>query len=470
MKRNLFTLPAVAFVTLLVLIRPAAYGQENQAAPVAAAPTATPTAPPTVPPIATPTATPTPPPSSALNGIAIVVNDEVITKLELKDRTAMITQRLKGQGVALPSPAELQKQIVERMIVEKAQLQMAHEEGMRVDDVMLDRAMLRMAEQNKMTLQVFRNTVEREGTSYATFREGVRDDILMQRIREKEVDAKVQVSESEIDNYLAAQKADKQKNIEVELSHILIRIPENATPELLAKLRARAEYALQQVKSGGDFSKLAATFSDSAEGLKGGSLGWREQDRYPQIFIDAIAPLSEGQSTGLIKSPNGFHILKLTGRRTVEQAVGGIPQTHVRHILIKVTPTVTKEQAVHKLVEFKQRLENNGAKFEDLAQQFSNDSSASKGGDLGWLYVGDVPEFDPVIANLKDGEISDPLESASGMHIIQVLGRKNDEVSKERQRLLARQVIHARKLDEASQDWIRQLRDRAYVEIRTDDK
>ncbi|HSY26099.1 MAG TPA: peptidylprolyl isomerase, partial [Burkholderiaceae bacterium] len=220
---------------------------------------------------------------------------------------------------------------------------------------------------------------------------------------------------------------------------------------------------------GGDFSKLAATYSDSAEGLKGGSLGWREQDRYPQVFIDAIANLSEGQTTGLIKSSNGFHILKLTGRRTVDQNAGGIPQAHVRHILIKITPTVTKDQAIHKLIEFKQRIENNGAKFEDLAKEFSNDSSASKGGDLGWLYVGDVPEFDDAISKLKDGEISDPIESSNGMHIIQVLGHKNDEVSPERQRLLARQVIHARKLDEASLDWVRQLRDRAYVEIRPDD-
>ena len=444
MKRILLT------IVIATLIQTVAFGQDK---PGAAMPSSTDTM-----------------SSTAVNGIAVVVNDEVITKLELQERTQLIVNRLKSQNVALPSDAELHKQIIERMIIEKAQLQLARESGMRVDDAMLDRALMRMAEQNKMTPQIFRDQVEKEGTSYATFRESVRDDILLQRIREREVDSKVQVSEAEVDNYLAAQKADKQKNIEVELSHILIRIPENASPEMLSKLRARAEMVLQQVKSGGDFSKLAATFSDSAEGLKGGSLGWREQDRYPQMFIDAIAELKEGQSTGLIKSANGFHILKLTGRRTVEQSEGGIPQAHVRHILIRVTPTVSKEQAIHKLVEFKQRIENNGAKFEDLAQQFSNDSSASKGGDLGWLYAGDVPEFDPVISSLKDGEISNPIESASGEHIIQVLGRKNDEVSKDRQRLLARQVIRARKLDEAGLDWVRQLRDRAYVEIRADDK
>ena len=407
-------------------------------------------------------------PTVAVNGIAVVVNDEVITRQELAERTKMVVTRLKQQGVALPSEPELQKQVIERMIVEKAQLQLAHDNGMRVDDAMLDRAMLRMAEQNKMNLQNFRNQVEKEGTSYGTFREGVRDDILLQRIREREVDGKVTVSESEIDNYLVAQKSDKQKNIEVELSHILIRIPETASPELLGKLRIKADYVLQQVKSGGDFSKLAATYSDSAEGLKGGSLGWREQDRYPQLFIDAISSLKEGQSTGLVKSSNGFHILKLTGRRTVDQAAG-IPQAHVRHILIKITPAVTKDQAIHKLVDFKERIENKTAKFEDLAQQFSNDSSAAKGGDLGWMYVGDIPEFDATIAALKEGEVSDPIESPLGMHLIQVLGRKNDEVSTERQRQLARQVIHARKLDEASLDWVRQLRDRAYVEVRGED-
>ncbi|TDK65257.1 peptidylprolyl isomerase [Sapientia aquatica] len=409
-------------------------------------------------------------PSVAVNGIAVVVNDEVITKRELEDRMRMVEQRLKAQKVALPSHSELQKQVIERMIIEKAQTQLAHDNGMRVDDVMLDRAMLRMAEQNKMTLQVFRNQVEKEGTSYAQFREGVRDDILLQRVREREVDSKVQVSESEVDNFLAAQKSDAQKNQEVEISHILIRIPENVSPEALTKLRAKAENVLQQVKSGGDFSKLAATYSDSPEGLKGGSLGWRAQDRYPQIFIDAFANLKEGQTTGLIKSSNGFHILKLTGRRTVDPDATGISQAHIRHILLKITPTLSKEQATHKLIELKERLQNNGAKFEDLAQSFSNDSSASKGGDLGWIYPGDIAEFDPVIAALKEGEVSDPVESPAGMHLIQLLERKSDEASKERQRQLARQTIRERKMDEANADWVRQLRDRAYVEIRTDDK
>jgi len=407
-----------------------------------------------------------------VNGIAVVVNDEVITRQELQERTQMIEQRLKAQGVALPPRAELQKQIIERLIVDRAQLQLARDTGLRVDDVMLDRAMLQMAEQNKMTLQTFRDQIEKEGMSYAQFREGLREDILLQRILEREVESKIQVSESEIDNYLLAQKAGKdgkqQNKQEIEIAQILIRIPENATPEAVAKIRARAEKVLEQVKAGGDFNQLAVTYSDSSEGLKGGSLGWRGQDRYPQLFIDAIVDLKVGDTSGLIKSANGFHILKLTGLRNSanDQLAGGVPQAHVRHILIKVTPTVTKEQAKHKLLGFKQRLENDGAQFEDLAKQFSNDASAAKGGDLGWLYPGDVAELDPVINALAVGQISEPVETPYGMHLIQLVERKTDEVSPERQRLLARQAIRARKLDEATLDWMHQLRDSAYVEIR----
>ncbi len=408
--------------------------------------------------------------SQIVNGIAVIVNDEVITRQEIADRTRMIERRLSSQGTALPPRAELQRQIVERMIVDRAQLQLAKETGLRVDDTMLDRALLRMAEQNKLSLQDFRNQVEREGTSYSQFREEIRGDIIMQRLREREVDSKIQVSESEVDNYLQAENKSPQKNQELELSYILIRIPENASPDVLEKQRTRAEYVLQQIKSGGDFSKLAATYSDSAEGLKGGSLGWRAQERLPQLFIDGIANLKVGDVTGLLKSANGYHILKITGKRSTNPGAAAVTQAHVRHILIKITPTVTEEQARHKLLDIKQRLDNKAAKFEDLAQSFSTDSSASKGGDLGWVYPGDIPEFDATIAAMAIGQVSEPVKSAAGLHLIEVLERKNDEVSPERQRQLARQVIRERKLDEATLDWVRQLRDRAYVEIRAEDK
>ena len=333
---------------------------------------------------------------------------------------------------------------------------------------MLDRAVARIAEQNRMSLQEFRATLEREGTPYARFREEIREEIMMQRLREREVDNKIQITESEVDNYLAEQGAPQGQ--EFQLAHILVRTPENASPEQIAERRKRAEDVLQQLRAGGDFAKLAATYSDAPDALNGGDLGWRNQDRLPQLFVNSISELKQGEVSPIIKSPNGFHIIKLNGKRSasvVKASGNSVQQTHVRHILIKVNQIVTPADAKRKLTELKQRLDNNAAKFEDLAKLFSNDLSASRGGDLGWIYPGDtVPEFERAMDALKPGEVSEPIESPFGYHLIQVMERKKDDVSQERQRLIARQAIRERKLDEATQDWLRQLRDRAYVEYR----
>ncbi|HSY26361.1 MAG TPA: peptidylprolyl isomerase, partial [Burkholderiaceae bacterium] len=225
--------------------------------------------------------------------------------------------------------------------------------------------------------------------------------------------------------------------------------------------------------------KLAATYSDSSgDALKGGDLGWRNQDRLPQLFLDAVSKLHEGEVSPIVKSANGFHIIKLVGKRTASIMRGGGPtapptvqQTHVRHILIKVNQVVTAAEARRKLLELKDRLNNKAATFEDLAKLYSNDSSASKGGDIGWVYPGDTaPEFEQAMNALPPGGVSDPVQTSLGYHLIQVVERKSDDVSKERQRLLARQAIRERKLDEATQDWLRTTRDRAYVEFRQDDK
>jgi peptidyl-prolyl cis-trans isomerase SurA len=360
------------------------------------------------------------------------------------------------------------------MIVDRAQLQLAKEYGIRVDDSMLDRAISRIAEQNKMTLQEFRNQLEREGTPFNRFREEIREEILMQRLREREVDNKIQISESEVENYLAAERGSTQAQQEYNLAQILVRIPENASPEQIAARRQRAEQIMQQIKAGGDFAKLAATYSDSSDALNGGDLGWRNQDRLPQLFLDAVANLKQGEVSPVVKSANGFHIIKLAGKRGASvmkqgAAASSVQQTRVRHILIKTNQIVTPADARRKLVELKQRLDNNAAKFEDLAKLFSNDLSASKGGDLGWIYPGDtVPEFERAMDALKPGQVSEPVESPFGYHLIQVVERKTDDVSQERQRLIARQAIRERKLEEANQDWLRQLRDRAYVEYRFD--
>jgi len=409
-----------------------------------------------------------------VNNIVVVVNDEVITRQELDERMLLVERRLKVQGTALPDRADLRKQLLERMIIERAQLQQAKENGMRVDDQMLDRAMQRMAEQNKLSMQEFRNQVEKEGTPYAKFREEIRDDIMMQRIREREVESKMVITEGEVDAYLANEAAAKAGKEEVSLANILVRIPENATPEQIALRRARAEEVLQKLRSGGDFAKLAVTYSDSAEALKGGDIGWREQDRIPQLFLDAINKIKVGEYSEIIRSSNGFHILKLNGKRAVNDGKSDkatIQQSHVRHILMKPSQIVSEAEVRKKLAELKQKIEDKSATFEELAKTYSIDGSAAKGGDLGWIYPGDtLPEFEQVMNKLEINQVSDTVQTPFGFHLIQVLERKTEDQSKDRQRIAARQALRERKSDEAYQDWLRELRDRTYVEYRTEDK
>lgn len=415
-----------------------------------------------------------------VDSIVAVVNNEVITRQELNDRLRSVEMRMRQQGTAMPARALLEKQLLERMIVDRAQLQLASESGIRIDDTMLDRAMVRLAEQNKLSTADFRKQLEREGMSYPRFREEIRDEIAMQRIREREVDNKLQITESEVDNFIAAEKSAPQIQPEFNLAQILVRIPENASAEQIAARKSRAEDVAQQLRGGADFAKMAASYSDSIDALKGGELGYRTADRLPQIFVTAVADLKQGEVSQVVKSPNGFHILKLIGKRmqsVMKDAAGSsaatpaVQQTHARHILIKVNQIVSATDAQRKLTDLKQRLDNKSATFEELAKLYSNDPSAAKGGDLGWIYPGDTgPEFEQAMNALKPGEISAPIETPFGYHLIQVIERKSQDVSQERQRLLARQTIRERKLEEATQDWIRQLRDRAYVEIRADEK
>ncbi|ADJ62225.1 molecular chaperone SurA [Herbaspirillum seropedicae] len=408
-----------------------------------------------------------------VDSIMVVVNNEVITRQEVADRLASVVKRMSAQNVQLPPRDQLVRQLVERMIVERAQAQMAKENGIVVDDAMLDRAMQRIADQNKLSMAQFRTRLEAEGMNYASFREEIRREILSQRLREREVDNKVVVTESEVDNYLAAEANAGGQRQELDIAQILIRVPENATPDQLAQRRERAEDVLRQLKTGADFAKTAAAYSDASDALSGGDLGWRPADRLPQLFLDGVAKLQDGQVSGLLKSGNGFHILKLVGRRTADGAQAAAPavqQTHVRHILIKVNQVVTAAEAKRKLTELKERLDHGSATFEELAKLYSNDLSASKGGDLGWVYPGDtVPEFERAMDQLKPGEVSQPIETPFGYHLIQVVERKTDDASKERARQAARQAIRERKIDEATEDWMRQIRDRAYVEYRNDE-
>ena len=410
-----------------------------------------------------------------VDAIVAVVNTEVITLRELNDRIALIEQRMKRQNMQMPPRDVLQKQLLERMIVTRAQMQLARENGIRIDDIMLDRAVARIAEQNQLSVQAFRDQLEREGLSFARFREEIREEITLQRLREREVDNKLQIAESEIDNYLAASTGKPEvSQQELNIAQILVRVPENASPQQIAERRKRAETAIAQLKSGTDFAKVAASFSDAGDALTGGDLGWRTVSRLPQLFVDAVEKLGEGEIAPLLRSANGFHVLKLNGRRATGNAKGSsgtmVQQTRARHILIKVNQIVSPAEARRKLTELKERLDNQAAKFEELARLYSNDGSASKGGDLGWIYPGDtVPEFERAMNALRPGQVSEPVESPFGYHLIEVLERKTEEVSRERQRLMARQALRDQKLEEAYEDWLRQLRDRAYVEYRLDE-
>ncbi|MBI3524790.1 MAG: peptidylprolyl isomerase [Betaproteobacteria bacterium] len=410
-----------------------------------------------------------PPKPIEADRIVAVVNDEAITLHELRARIAAVERQLRAQGTQLPPPDVLEKQMLERMIVDRVQLQFAKESGTHVDDAQLDAALRRIADSNRLSLADFRAALEKDGIAWSKFREEIRDEMTIARLREHEVENRINVSEGEIDNYLANPESSAAANEEVHLAHILLRVPEQASPDQLQRIRARAEQALAQLKRGDDFAKVAASFSDAPDALSGGSIGLRPLDRLPSLYADAARNLKPGEFSGILRSPAGFHIIKLIERTGGAQAAQTQQQTHARHILIKVNDAVSDAEARRKLMVLKERLDN-GADFAELARLNSNDLSAAKGGDLGWLYPGDtVPEFEKAMDALKINEISQPVRTQFGWHLIQVLGRRVEDASPERKRMLARQVLRERKADEAYQDWLRQLRDRAYVEYRLEE-
>ena len=400
--------------------------------------------------------------------IVAVVNDEVITYHELQSKLDQAIGQLRKQGTSLPPRDVLERQMLERMIMDKVQLQYARESGIRVDDAQLEQGLQRIAAGNKMTPEQFRATLKKDGIDFAKFREEIRDEMTIARVREREVDNRIVISEGEIDNYLSADSAKGGAGEEYDVAHILFRAPESASPEQLQSLKAKAEQVLDRLRKGEDFAQLAASYSDAPDGLKGGSLGLRPLNRLPAIFADAVVKLKVGQVSPLLRSSNGFHIIKLVSKN------GGtlppVQQTHVRHILIRVNEVVSEADARHKLEGLYDRIIH-GEKFEDLARLYSQDGSASKGGDLGWIYPSDtVPEFEQAMNQLKPGELSKPVHSPFGYHLIQVLERRVQDVSADRQRAAAREVLRGRKMDEAYQDWLRQARDRAYIDIRLEDQ
>jgi peptidyl-prolyl cis-trans isomerase SurA len=404
-----------------------------------------------------------------LDRIVAIVDQTVVTEQELESRIATVTAQLKKQGTELPPENVLRKQILERLITDTLQIQYAAQTGLKVDDNQLDKTIERIAEQNQMTLTEFSEALAKDGVSMRKFRSDIRNEITIARLREREVDGRVNVTESEIDNFLTSQAANTENQDEFEISHILIRTPEEGATEDVQKAKAKVDAAVKELNNGKSFAEVSASFSDAPNALEGGKLGWKSGTQMPALFLDALKTMQVGEVSQPLRSPNGFHVLKLTNKRGGNSPLV-IQQTHSRHILIKLSEIMSEKEGKQKMDNIKERLDN-GEKFEALARQYSEDSTASNGGDLGWINPGDtVPQFEKAMNELKDNQISQPVRTQFGWHVIQVIERRSQDMSKEAARLKARQEIRAKKADEAYQDWIRELRDRAYVELRLEDK
>jgi peptidyl-prolyl cis-trans isomerase SurA len=339
-----------------------------------------------------------------------------------------------------------------------------------VDEAQLDRAVQRIAEQNRMTAAELRAALERDGVPYEAYREDLREQIILSRLREREVNDKILVSDGEIDLFLAEAKTTAER-VEYNLSHVLIRIPEQASPERVEAARSRAEKVLLEARGGGDFARLAASYSDASDALQGGAIGWRAQDRLPDLFSSALTKLKPGDVSDVLRSPAGFHILKLVDRRGAAVSAAAVQQTRLRHILIRTSDSVSEADARRRLLNLRERIVSGGADFAEMARVHSDDGTAARGGELDWIYPGDtVPDFERAYLELRIGEVSAPVRTPFGYHLIQVLERRSADMSSERRRLQARQALRDRKADDAYQEWLRQLRDQTYVEVKLEER
>jgi peptidyl-prolyl cis-trans isomerase SurA len=406
---------------------------------------------------------------AVIDAVVAVVNDDVITRYELDDRLRTVVRQLQKQGTPLPASGVLERQLLERMINDMLQMQFASESGVRVDDTQLDQAIMRIAQQNNFpSLAEFRARLEEDGIDFKKFREEIRSEIISTRLREREVESKLVISDTEVDNYLANKARLGGAEEEFRLAHILVVVPEQASAEKIQAARERAEQALGQLKAGADFAQVAAGSSDAKDALKGGDLGWRSSDSIPSLFMNELHNLQPGQTTAVLRSPSGFHLLKLVEKRSSKAAVV-ITQTRARHILIKTSEIVAESEAKSRLMEIKKRIED-GADFAEQAKRYSQDGSAQQGGDLDWLSPGQtVPEFEEAMNKLQPNKIG-AVQTQFGWHLIQVLERRSADISEQQRRQQARMAIGTFKSDEQYQDWLRQLRDRAFIEYRLQEK
>ncbi|ASC63883.1 Peptidyl-prolyl cis-trans isomerase surA [Achromobacter denitrificans] len=469
-------------------------------------------------------AAPAPQGEQFVDGIAAVVDKDVITLRELRDASLRIAGELKSRGIQVPDDQTLQHQVLQRLITERVQRHEADRMGIRVDDAQVDMAIQTIAGRNKITVPQLRQEIEKSGTSWDAYRKSLRDEIRMDRLRQRAVDSTIVISDAEVDAFLkdqrrnpafaAAPEAQQQPQAQPQaqqqpapeqaaapagpmlyaLAQILVRVPEGSSPEQLAALRKKAEGLLAQAKRGDDFASLAAAASDGPEALQGGVMGVRPLDGWPDLFVKAISGLQKGQVSSLIQSGNGFHIIKVMDRGSAQpapsrtarapapapapqpaaprpqQAQQGpveVVQTRARHILIKTSTVMSDELARQRLEQVRQRLVSGGAKFEDMARQYSQDATAPQGGELGWLNPGEtVPPFEAAMNALQPGEISQPVQSPFGWHLIQVEERRQHDASDDMARMKARQLLFERRAQPAFEDWLEQLRAQAYVDNR----
>ncbi|CAH0442484.1 Chaperone SurA [Ralstonia pseudosolanacearum] len=408
--------------------------------------------------------------SQLVDEVVAVVNTDIITRRELLDRADLVERTLQSQNRQVPARPDLLGEVLEQLILERVQAQTAKESGIRVSDADVDRAVESVAQRNNLSVSQLKAKLAQSGLAYDKYREDLRQEILLARLRDREVDSKVQVFDGEIDNFLAQQGGSAASGgaQEYNVAQILVPVAEDASAEQKAAARGKAESLLKQVQGGADFAKLARDSSGAPEAAQGGELGLRPIGRLPAQFANAVVDLKPGQVVDqVIESPAGFHVLKLVDKRAPGTAVTAkVAQTQVRHILIKTGPTMSADDARRQLAGLRDRIVH-GYDFGDAARRYSQDNSASAGGELGWVSPGQlVPEFEQAMGLLKPGEVSQPVQSQFGLHLIQVEGRREAEVPVDRQRDYARSVIREQKVQAAYEDWLRQLRDSAHVEYR----
>ena len=398
--------------------------------------------------------------------IVAVVNQELVTNGELQARIARVRDDAARSKTALPPPAELRKQVLDALIDERVQVSNARETGPKIDETELDRAVANVAVQNQMTMPQLRDRLQQQGIAYSTFRNNVKDQLLVERVREREVNSRIRVTDADVDALLEQRRAAAGKTPQLDIAQVLVTVPEGASPEQIAQRRARAEAALARVKAGEDFATVAREVSEDGNKAQGGEIGLRPAERLPDVFVEAVRLLKPGEvSPTLLRSGAGFHVLKLIARQ--QGAAFTVTQTHARHILLRVSSQLSAEAASRRLADFKRQILAGTKTFEQLARENSEDGSAAAGGDLGWTSPGTfVPEFEETMNGLPINGISDPLVSRFGVHLIQVLERREINLDPKQQREQARNVLREQKFEAAYLEWTRDLRGRAYIELR----